>query len=78
LQQTEEIEVGKPISSPVAISLRNTSLASLREAAANCTSFVISHRMSLEEAPQAYKTFRDKQQHCIKVVLDPRDEMKAA
>ncbi len=41
-------------------------------------SFVITHRMSLEEAPQAYKTFRDKQQHCIKVVLDPWDEMKAA
>jgi threonine dehydrogenase-like Zn-dependent dehydrogenase len=41
-------------------------------------SFVVTHRMSLEEAPQAYKTFRDKQQHCIKVVLDPWDETKAA
>ncbi len=41
-------------------------------------SFVITHRMSLEEAPQAYKTFRDKQQHCIKVVLDPWGQMKAA
>ncbi len=34
-------------------------------------SFVISHRLSLDEAPQAYKTFRDKQDQCIKVVLDP-------
>ncbi len=41
-------------------------------------SFVITHRTSLNEAPQAYKTFRDKQQQCIKVVLDPWDETKAA
>jgi threonine dehydrogenase-like Zn-dependent dehydrogenase len=41
-------------------------------------SFVITHRLSLDEAPQAYKTFRDKQQNCIKVVLDPWDEVKAA
>lgn len=41
-------------------------------------SFVITHRMSLQEAPGAYKTFRDKEQHCIKVVLDPWDEAKAA
>jgi threonine dehydrogenase-like Zn-dependent dehydrogenase len=34
-------------------------------------SFVITHRMSLEEAPTAYRTFRDKQSECIKVVLDP-------
>ena len=41
-------------------------------------SFVITHRLSLEEAPQAYRTFRDKQQECIKVVLDPWQEAKAA
>ncbi|MEY2412320.1 MAG: hypothetical protein QOD84_926 [Acidobacteriaceae bacterium] len=41
-------------------------------------SFVITHRMSLQEAPQAYKTFRDKKQECIKVVLDPWDQVKAA
>ncbi|GAC1431950.1 MAG: zinc-dependent alcohol dehydrogenase [Terriglobales bacterium] len=41
-------------------------------------SFVITHRMGLQEAPQAYKTFRDKEQHCIKVVLDPWGEAKAA
>lgn len=34
-------------------------------------SFVITHRLSLEEAPAAYKTFRDKEDGCIKVVLKP-------
>lgn len=34
-------------------------------------SFVITHRLTLDEAPDAYKTFRDKQDECIKVVLDP-------
>src|SRR5438270_8621676 len=32
-------------------------------------SFVITHRMRLEDAPDAYKIFRDKQDNCIKVVL---------
>lgn len=41
-------------------------------------SFVITHRLSLDEAPGAYKTFRDKQDQCIKVVLDPWSEAKAA
>jgi threonine dehydrogenase-like Zn-dependent dehydrogenase len=34
-------------------------------------SFVITHRLRLEEAPWAYRTFRDKQEGCIKVVLKP-------
>jgi threonine dehydrogenase-like Zn-dependent dehydrogenase len=34
-------------------------------------SFVITHRMRLEDAPRAYEVFRDKQQECIKVVLQP-------
>lgn len=34
-------------------------------------SFVITHRLSLDEAPHAYRTFRDKQDECIKVVLRP-------
>ncbi|MGH9557771.1 MAG: zinc-dependent alcohol dehydrogenase [Bryobacteraceae bacterium] len=34
-------------------------------------SFVITHRLKLDDAPQAYKTFRDKQDQCIKVVLRP-------
>ena len=34
-------------------------------------SFVISHRVPIDKAPEMYKTFRDKQDHCTKVVLDP-------
>jgi threonine dehydrogenase-like Zn-dependent dehydrogenase len=34
-------------------------------------SFVISHRVPIDSAPEMYKTFRDKQDHCTKVVLDP-------
>ena len=34
-------------------------------------SFVITHRLSLDEAPEGYKIFRDKQDNCIKVVLKP-------
>jgi threonine dehydrogenase-like Zn-dependent dehydrogenase len=34
-------------------------------------SFVITHRAPLEEGPELYKTFRDKQDGCIKVVLKP-------
>jgi threonine dehydrogenase-like Zn-dependent dehydrogenase len=41
-------------------------------------SFVITHRLSLDEAPQAYRTFRDKQEQCIKVVLDPWQDAKVA
>lgn len=33
--------------------------------------FVITHRVRLADAPAAYKTFRDKQDGCIKVVLKP-------
>lgn len=34
-------------------------------------SFVITHRMRLDDAPAAYRMFRDKQDECIKVVLRP-------
>lgn len=34
-------------------------------------SFVITHRLSLKDGPEAYKTFRDKTDGCIKVVLKP-------
>lgn len=34
-------------------------------------SFVITHRIKLEDAPEAYKTFRDKKDGCIKVVIKP-------
>ena len=32
---------------------------------------VITHRLSLDEAPRAYRIFRDKEDGCIKVVLKP-------
>jgi len=34
-------------------------------------SFVVTHRLPLEKGPEAYKTFRDKKDGCIKVVLKP-------
>ncbi len=33
--------------------------------------FIITHHLPLEDAPNAYKMFRDKEDECIKVVLDP-------
>ena len=35
-------------------------------------SFVVTHRVSLDEAPEMYQTFRDKRDGCIKVVLKPQ------
>lgn len=34
-------------------------------------SFVVTHRMNLNDAPQAYETFLNKEDECIKVVLKP-------
>ena len=34
-------------------------------------SFVITHRLSIDEAPEAYRMFRDQRDECIKVVLKP-------
>lgn len=34
-------------------------------------SFVITHYRPLEEGPDLYRTFRDKEDGCIKVVLKP-------
>ena len=34
-------------------------------------SFIISHRVSLDEAPEMYRTFRDKEDQCTKVVMRP-------
>jgi threonine dehydrogenase-like Zn-dependent dehydrogenase len=34
-------------------------------------SFVITHRVRLDDAPDMYRTFRDKQDECIKVVMRP-------
>jgi threonine dehydrogenase-like Zn-dependent dehydrogenase len=34
-------------------------------------SFVVTHRVAIDDAPQMYKTFRDKKDGCVKVVLKP-------
>jgi threonine dehydrogenase-like Zn-dependent dehydrogenase len=34
-------------------------------------SFVVTHRMPLEDAPLAYDMFKNKKDNCIKVVLKP-------
>ena len=34
-------------------------------------SFVITHRVQLDDAPQAYRMFRDKRDDCVKVVMKP-------
>ena len=34
-------------------------------------SFVITHTAKLEDGPEMYQLFRDKQDSCIKVVLKP-------
>jgi len=34
-------------------------------------SFIITHRLALEDAPRAYEMFKHKQDECIKVVLKP-------
>ncbi len=41
-------------------------------------SFVISHRVSIDEAPAMYRKFRDKEDNCTKVVLDPWSRAQAA
>jgi threonine dehydrogenase-like Zn-dependent dehydrogenase len=34
-------------------------------------SFVITHTLKLDEAPQGYETFMNKEDDCIKIVLKP-------
>jgi len=34
-------------------------------------SFVVTHTMGLDDAPEGYQTFMKKQDNCIKVVLKP-------
>lgn len=36
-------------------------------------SFIITHTVPMDKAPELYKTFRDKQDGCIKVVLKPQE-----
>jgi threonine dehydrogenase-like Zn-dependent dehydrogenase len=40
------------------------------------TTFLISHRMSLEEAPTGYKIFKERQNEVMKVVLKPHGETR--
>jgi threonine dehydrogenase-like Zn-dependent dehydrogenase len=37
-------------------------------------SYIITHRLPLDEAPNAYRIFRDKRDRCIKVVMRPQQE----
>jgi threonine dehydrogenase-like Zn-dependent dehydrogenase len=34
-------------------------------------SFVVTHRIGLDDAPDGYETFKHKQDECVKVVLKP-------
>jgi threonine dehydrogenase-like Zn-dependent dehydrogenase len=34
-------------------------------------SYIITHRLKLDEAPHGYEIFKHKQQDCLKVVLKP-------
>ena len=34
-------------------------------------SFIITHRLRLSDGPQAYETFKNKRDHCLKVVMKP-------
>jgi threonine dehydrogenase-like Zn-dependent dehydrogenase len=36
-------------------------------------SFVVSHRLPLDEAPRGYEMFKNKQDECVKVVLKPQE-----
>jgi threonine dehydrogenase-like Zn-dependent dehydrogenase len=40
-------------------------------------SFVVTHVLPLEEAPEAYQMFNDKEDDCIKVVLKPQEAAEA-
>ncbi|MGA3223303.1 MAG: zinc-dependent alcohol dehydrogenase [Acidobacteriaceae bacterium] len=41
-------------------------------------SYIISHRISLDEAPDMYKVWRDKEDRVTKIVIDPWAERRAA
>jgi threonine dehydrogenase-like Zn-dependent dehydrogenase len=34
-------------------------------------SYIISHRITLDEAPERYKVWRDKKEHVTNIVIDP-------
>ena len=35
------------------------------------TDAILTHKVGLQQAPEMYKTFRDKQDGCVKVMLQP-------
>jgi threonine dehydrogenase-like Zn-dependent dehydrogenase len=41
-------------------------------------SVIITHRLSLQDAPDGYNTFLHKEENCIKVVLDPWEDRSLA
>jgi threonine dehydrogenase-like Zn-dependent dehydrogenase len=41
-------------------------------------SFVITHKLPMDEAPNGYRMFREKEDKCIKIVLDPWAQAAAA
>jgi threonine dehydrogenase-like Zn-dependent dehydrogenase len=41
-------------------------------------SFVKTHNPPIDMAPEMYKMFRDKQDHCVKVVMNPWADGAAA
>jgi threonine dehydrogenase-like Zn-dependent dehydrogenase len=36
-------------------------------------SFIITHRLNLDDAPDAYRLFNENRDECLKVVLRPQD-----
>jgi hypothetical protein len=46
-------------------------LLKLIEQGAIDPSFIVTHSLPLEQAPEGYRMFRDKEDSCIKVVLKP-------
>lgn len=42
------------------------------------TSFIITHRMTLDDAPAGYQLFNQKQDGCIKIVMSPRAASQAS
>ncbi len=42
------------------------------------TTFLISHRLPLEQAPEGYRMFHDKQNEVTKIVLKPGMDMAQA
>lgn len=74
----DKLPLGAPISKGLTLKTAQTHmqrymaplLAKIEEGEID-PSFVNTHRVKLEDAPEAYFTFRDKKDGCIKVVLQP-------